>query len=78
MTQDKIEDNQESKLKSNLNLITNFLNEFGKEYEIITWDSGEGVDIKVKEYDTETDKTYYQIISINESEYMKFEKQEIE
>ena len=65
---------QERKQKT-LNKITSFLNSFEKEYEVRVWDSGEGIDIIVKEYDSDNDKTYFQTISLYDHGFLRFEKQ---
>jgi len=59
-----------------LNKITSFLNSFKKEYEVKIGEFGEGVDIIVKEYDSDNDKVYFQTIALYDSGFIKFEKQE--
>jgi hypothetical protein len=58
--------------KEKLNIIIKFLNEFEKEYSIKYWNSGEGVDIIVKQYVTDT-KDKFLTISLNDGEYLTFE-----
>jgi hypothetical protein len=65
--------------KQNLNKILKLLNDFGKEYTIEYWGNGEGVNIIVKESEGMIDGTleeYTQTISLNENDYLQFEKQE--
>ena len=69
--------------KENLKKITDFLIDFGKGFEMKIWGNGEGWDFIIEEYEqseTEefgTDK-YKQIISISDTGYLKFEKQDSE
>jgi len=67
---------EQERREKTLNKITSFLNSFKKEYEVKIWESGEGVDIIVKEHDSDNDKTYFQTISLYDSGFLTFEKQE--
>jgi hypothetical protein len=60
-------------------VVTKFLNLIEKNYEVKLWDSGEGVDIIIKESEVGKDykiKPYTQTISITAGGYVCFEKQE--
>lgn len=60
--------------------IVSLLIDFGKDFEIVEWESGEGTDIFIKEteYNQVENKSekYKQTISINDNEFLTFERQE--
>ena len=65
-----------------LNKFTKLLNELEKEYTVRTWESGKGTDIVIPHYkDVEIDKPmeieYNIIISINDTDYVDFEWEEV-
>ena len=64
-------------MNEKLNKITEFLNYFEKEYSIKAWESCQGWDIIIEEYDSDIDTNYKQVISLNENGYLTFEKQEV-
>lgn len=72
---------EEQKYKEMLNKITEFLNFFEKDYEIKSWDSGEGVDIIIKCIENTEGykfKEYNQTLSLTHGGYLTFEKMEEE
>ena len=77
---------KESKIRAKRNesvkRIVSLLIDFGKEFEIVEWGDGSGTDIIIKEseynqVENETEE-YRQTISINDNEYLTFERQEKE
>lgn len=66
------------KRRDNLNLVTNFLNYFEKDYEIKSWESGEGVDIIIHEasYDNENHNAerYTITLSLYDTGILNFER----
>ena len=60
-----MENEEEQKMIESLNRTTKFLNEQGKEYEIKYWDSLEGLDIILTDFNL--------VFVINQSGYLTFE-----
>jgi len=80
METDEELDKEQEEYKKSLNVITTFLNYFDKDYEVRAWESGEGVDIIVKELELNNDEwiKYTQTLSLTNWGYFTFEKQENE
>jgi hypothetical protein len=76
MESDNSENNDYKERLENVKKITNLLIDFGKEFSIKYWESGEGVDIIINEVDDDGYLKYPQVISLNDNGYLKFEKQE--
>ncbi len=76
------EEKESEELKENMKKVMDLLIHFNKEFEVVYWGDGEGVDIIINESDinslTYESKKYKQTIGISNAGHMKFEKQEAE
>lgn len=82
MNEDIVEPIDDKILEENINIIVKMLNHFEKEYEVKYWDSGGGVDIIIKNMQPIDDMFTIEhkgnfIISINNSNYLDFEYEEV-